>query len=70
MEHTFNIGNKINFIKNKNELIKYIDELFRNENYDRIIIWRSSFGGMYHFFKDRNTFLIIYLNKIVWFFMK
>lgn len=44
MEHTFNIGNKINFIKNKNELIKYIDELFRNENYDRIIIWRSSFG--------------------------
>lgn len=44
MEHTFNISNKINFLKNKNDLIKYIDELFKNENYDRIIIWRSSFG--------------------------
>lgn len=44
MEHTFNISNKINFLKNKNYLIKYIDELFKNENYDRIIIWRSSFG--------------------------
>ena len=44
VEHTINLGNKINFIKNKKKYINYIEVLFKNENYDRIIIWRSSFG--------------------------
>ncbi|MGE5455569.1 MAG: glycosyltransferase [Ignavibacteriales bacterium] len=42
--HVLNLGSKIDFIKNKKQYIKYIDEIIKKEKYDRIIIWRSSFG--------------------------
>lgn len=41
--HKISIKNKIEFIKNKNKYKKEINEIL-NYNYDRIVIWRSSFG--------------------------
>lgn len=37
------IVNSLNFIKNK-KISKQLDEILQNNNYDRIIIWRSNFG--------------------------
>lgn len=42
--HNLNISYKINFYKNKDKLTKYLDEILKTEDYDRIIIWRSRFG--------------------------
>ena len=45
-----NIINKINFIRiiefkiKKSEIINQIENLFNNSHYDRVIVWRGSFG--------------------------
>lgn len=39
-----NIFSYIDILFNKNKYIKLLDEIFINNDYDRIVIWRSTFG--------------------------
>ena len=41
---SFSFSNKINSMKNKEFYAEEIDKILNNEKYDRVIIWRSSFG--------------------------
>lgn len=39
-----NISKRIKFNKEKDNISKYIDEFLSSKNYDRILVWRGSFG--------------------------